>query len=68
MATDGNENDGEGKKLNPTEMAIIEMMKKQNLQAQQMRQLGQQEQLELTDGLGDKKKHAFWDTQVCTIY
>ena len=52
--------DKQGKKLTPTEQAIIDMMKKQNLQAQQYRQ-----ELESGDAAdGDEKKHAFWDTQV----
>jgi hypothetical protein len=47
------------KKLSPTEAAIIEMMKKQNLQRARP----------LTDGelTEEQKAHAFWDTQVCFI-
>ena len=51
--------DNDGKKLTPTEMAIIEMMKKQNLQAQIVRQQGSDTTSEST-----KQTHAFWDTQV----
>lgn len=52
MATpDGDDsNDGQDRKLSPTEAAIIDMMKKQSLESSRAN--------------GDEpKKHAFWDTQ-----
>lgn len=53
--------------MSATELAIIEMMKQQNLQQQEK---DQQEMMALVnahaaDGSKVKKKHAFWDTQVC---
>lgn len=55
---EGNEDDNDGKKLTPTEMAIIEMMKQQNEQAQQSQRSEQTQ----------SQKHAFWDTQVNLLY
>lgn len=58
-------NNGE-KKLSPTEQAIIDLMKRQNLGA------GMQRQDEVatteTDDSAEStpKRHAFWDTQVRT--
>lgn len=51
-------NNNEEKKLSPTEAAIIDMMKRQNLQR------ARPADGELTD---EQKAHAFWDTQVCSI-
>jgi len=47
--------DDKGKKMTPTEKAIVDMMKKQNLI--------QLQQASAQDGDGEKK-HTFWDTQV----
>ena len=55
MASDGKE----GKKLTPTEQAIIEMMTKQNLQASQLQTAGAQEGVDQGE-----RKHTFWNTQV----
>jgi hypothetical protein len=69
-------NGGDNKKLSETELAIIEMMKKQNLQAtttirsgeeeqqQQQLQLQLQQQLKLANEDDGPIKHTFWDTQV----
>ena len=55
---DDNEN------LSPETAAIIEMMKRQNLQAQQQQTI-QQQLVQQEDGVeAQEKKHAFWDTQV----
>jgi hypothetical protein len=55
----GNGNNNEEKKLSPTELAIVEMMKKQNLQR------ARPANGELND---EQRAHAFWDTQVRPIY
>ena len=52
-------NSGEGRKLSPTEAAIIDLMKKQSI--------GTNAVLAAVNGHDDsdgEKKHAFWDTQV----
>ena len=62
--TDNDDNQGSGgKKLTPTEMAIIEMMKKQSLQGHEIVQ--GDTGIEILDE--ERKRHAFWDTQVCNL-
>ncbi|CAB9500098.1 Glycylpeptide N-tetradecanoyltransferase 1 [Seminavis robusta] len=51
---DSNDN-GDQRKLSPTEAAIIEMMKKQSLESERQAANGK--------GGDGEKKHAFWDTQ-----
>lgn len=60
-----NGNDGtddQDKKLSPTELAIIEMMRKQNIQMATQERLMQA--IEGGGGGDQQKKHTFWDTQV----
>jgi hypothetical protein len=53
IITNNANNDENKKDLTPTEAAIIELMKRQNLQ--------------LTSTSNEGKKHAFWDTQVSEL-
>ena len=54
--------DDQDKKLSPTELAIIEMMRKQNIQMATQERLMQA--IEGGGGGDQQKKHTFWDTQV----
>ena len=61
---DDNGQDNGDKKLSATEAAIIEMMKRQNLEAEQHRL---QEGSVAAIQQDSEKKHAFWNTQVCYL-
>jgi hypothetical protein len=50
--------------LSPTEAAIIEMMKNQNLQASSSQQIVEHIQSGGAAEDDEVSKHAFWDTQV----